>query len=232
MAHNYKAAEVFKKYGIDFCCKGESTLEEACAGRPVSPAQIMQEIGEAGKTAQPMHGHNTWPLDLLADYIQQTHHKYVNDTAPQLLAYLEKINRVHGQNHPELAEILQAMQLSVGDLAMHMKKEELVLFPYIKRLAAASKGKVPITAPPFGSIKNPINAMKADHGQEGDRLMRVKELSNGYTPPADACNTYTVAFALLREFQDDLLTHIHLENNILFPKAIALEQAVLTIPEV
>lgn len=227
VAKNFKTAAVFKKYGIDFCCKGGRTIEEACSDKEITSAEIMEEVNAAMQsTKQTSNDYNAWPIDLLADYVQKIHHKYVNDNGPQLLAYLEKINKVHGSNHPELAEIFEIMKLSIGDLAVHMKKEELMLFPYIKKMAAASNDNATITPPAFGSITNPINAMKADHEQEGERLMRVMELSNNYTPPTDACNTYKVAFALLQEFQDDLLTHIHLENNILFPKAIALEQTI------
>ncbi len=169
----------------------------------------------------------SWPLDLLADYIEKTHHRYVESKSPELMAYIEKICEVHGDNHPELFEIKELVQQTVGNLAQHMKKEELVLFPFIRTMENAKhKGEI-LQKPSFGSIQNPINQMESEHSAEGDRFRDIETLSNYYTPPEDACNTYRVSFAMLKEFQDDLHLHIHLENNILFPKSILLEKQLL-----
>jgi regulator of cell morphogenesis and NO signaling len=127
---------------------------------------------------------------------------------------------VHGERHPELLEIESLFLGSAGALTAHMKKEELVLFPYIKKMV--SKG--PVEKPHFGTVQNPVQMMMNEHEVEGGRFREIAELSHNYTPPEDGCNTYRVAFAVLKEYENDLHLHIHLENNILFPKAIALEK--------
>jgi regulator of cell morphogenesis and NO signaling len=170
---------------------------------------------------------NSWPLDLLTDYIEKKHHRYVEAKSLEIKPYLNKICSVHGERHPELFEIQQQFNASVGELAAHMKKEEFILFPFIRKLAKASQENVSIDAPSFGTIQNPIAMMNQEHETEGDRFRKIETLSNNYTPPDDACNTYRVTFALLHEFEQDLHLHIHLENNILFPKSIELEKELL-----
>ena len=168
--------------------------------------------------------YKSWPLDLLADYIEKKHHRYVQEKTAEIIPYLDKICRVHGAHHPELFEINEHFNATAGELAKHMKKEELILFPIVRKLAKAKEEGSKMVAPPFGSIQNPINAMMDEHSTEGDRFRKIEELSNNYTPPQDACNTYGVTLGLLKEFEQDLHLHIHLENNILFPKAIELEK--------
>ena len=160
-----------------------------------------------------------WPLDLLIDYIEKKHHRYINQKTPVILTYLKKVTSVHGIAHPELLEIYELFTASAQNLAAHMKKEELILFPYIKKL---ENSETPITAH-FGSVENPIAMMKEEHNDEGERFSRISELSNAYQLPPDACPTYNVTFQLLKEFESDLHQHIHLENNILFPAAILAE---------
>jgi regulator of cell morphogenesis and NO signaling len=169
----------------------------------------------------------SWPLDLLADYIEKKHHRYVQDKTLEIQPYLDKICRVHGEHHPELFEIKNEFNASAGELAAHMKKEELILFPFIRKMVKAKQESSNVVAAHFGTINNPIQMMMDEHTVEGNRFKRIEELSNNYTPPQDACNTYRVSFALLKEFEQDLHLHIHLENNILFPKAIEMEKELI-----
>lgn len=228
VAENYKTATIFKKYGIDFCCKGNRSLEQVCANKNIDIEQITIELNKAvnNTTLGSDINFNSWDLDLLTDYIEKTHHRYVENKIPEIKAYLEKTNQVHGAAHTELAEIEALFNASAGELTAHMKKEELVLFPFIRKMVKSKMTNVEIDLPHFGTVQNPINMMLHEHDTEGERFRKIAALSDNYTPPADACNTYKVAFALLQEFETDLHKHIHLENNILFPKAIEMERAV------
>ena len=224
VAENFRTAEVFKKYHIDFCCKGGRTVEEACDNKKVSPQQIYQELEEIANRKSEDIDFNSWPLDLLADYVEKTHHKYVEEKSAMLIPYLNKLCKVHGERHPELFEINELFIGSAQDLAAHMKKEELILFPFIKQMVEAKKNGEPLPAPRFGTVENPVAMMKHEHEAEGERFVKIAELTNNYEFPDDACGTYQVTYRMLEDFQNDLHKHIHLENNILFPKAIAMEK--------
>lgn len=220
VAKDYRTASVFKAHGIDFCCKGGRTLTEACVEKQIDIEQLiaeLEQVGAAGGAAAPDFEH--WPMDLLVDYIEKKHHRYVEARLPEILQHLDKLCKVHGERHPELFEIKEEFSKAAGELAAHMKKEELILFPYVRKLAVEAHPAPPM----FGTVQNPIAAMVHEHAVEGERFERIAQLTNQYTPPADGCTTYRVAFALLKEFEDDLHMHIHLENNILFPKAIERE---------
>lgn len=224
VAENFRTAEVFKKYHIDFCCKGGRTVEEACDNKKVSPEQIYQELEEITNRKSEDIDFNSWPLDLLADYVEKTHHKYVEEKSAMLIPYLNKLCKVHGERHPELFEINELFIGSAQDLAAHMKKEELILFPFIKQMVEAKKKGEALPAPRFGTVENPVAMMKHEHEAEGERFVKIAELTNNYEFPDDACGTYQVTYRMLEDFQNDLHKHIHLENNILFPKAIAMEK--------
>jgi regulator of cell morphogenesis and NO signaling len=227
VAEDYRMAEVFSKHHIDFCCKGGQTISEVCEKKDINSAALITALNDVKmQLAEGVIDYKAWPLDLLADYIEKKHHRYVEEKIPVLKRYLTKVSGVHGAAHPELIDIHGLFFATADALTIHMKREELVLFPYIRRLVT-SQEKMP--APGFGSVQNPISVMKDDHDAEGARFLRISELSGNYTPPPEACNTYRVTYALLREFEQDLHLHIHLENNILFPGAIALE-AGLTEP--
>jgi regulator of cell morphogenesis and NO signaling len=221
VADDYRTAEVFGKYGIDFCCKGDLSIKQACEKKGIDSSKLIEDLNAVKiRESNSAVDFQSWSLDLLADYIEKQHHRYVEQKTPVIMQYLRKVSQVHGKAHPELFDIAELFFASAGELAAHMKKEELVLFPAIRRMA---QGTDTAPAQKFGSIGNPINMMKHEHTAEGERFRRIAELSNNYTPPAEACNTYRVTFSLLKEFEDDLHRHIHLENNILFPKAIQLE---------
>lgn len=225
VAQDYRTAAVFKSHGIDFCCKGNRSIEEVSAAKLLSPESLISELTELQQqTGAATNDYQSWPLDLLADYIEKKHHRYVESTSSQLKQYLAKLCEVHGKQHPELFEIAEQFYASAGELAQHMKKEELILFPAVRKMVTAQQNHQEMEAPHFGSVKNPIQMMMQEHDTEGERFRLLDKLSNHYTPPQDGCNTYKVTFALLKEFEDDLHQHIHLENNILFPKALELEK--------
>ncbi|MDN3492267.1 iron-sulfur cluster repair di-iron protein [Winogradskyella bathintestinalis] len=224
VADDFRTAAIFSKYKIDFCCNGNRSVFEACDKKGIDPNQVLDELDTLiqTKTDQSID-YNAWPIDLLAEYIEKKHHRYVEEKIPVLRQFLEKLCRVHGERHPELFKINELFTASAGELASHMKKEELILFPFVKKMVEAKLENGVVQSPQFGTVENPIAMMKHEHDTEGERFRQIAELTNNYNPPADACNTYKVTFAMLDEFEKDLHLHIHLENNILFPKAIKLE---------
>lgn len=229
VAEDYRTAQIFKNHKIDFCCKGNRTLQEVADKNGLDKEVLLQELDEVQRNSQTdQPDFNTWPLDLLIDYIEKKHHRYVEERIPILKQYLNKLCQVHGNKHPELFGIFEHFTGSAGELSMHMKKEELVLFPWIRKMVAGTADGKTLGPPQFGTVHNPIQMMMEEHDNEGERFRKIAALSGDYTPPADACNTYRVTFSLLQEFEEDLHRHIHLENNILFPKAEILEKKVLS----
>lgn len=224
VAEDYRTASIFKNHNIDFCCKGNRSINEVCNNTQLNPEQLIKELNQ---TTQSKNTTTTdfasWDNDLLIDYIEKKHHRYVEQKIPELKAFLNKVARVHGGRHPELIEIEQLFNDSAIELTQHMLKEEKVLFPYIRTMASNKQ----VDRPHFGSVQNPINMMMHEHNNEGERFRKIAELSDNYTPPADSCTTYKVAFAMLKEFEEDLHMHIHLENNILFQKAIEEEKSLI-----
>lgn len=225
VARDFRTAAIFSKYGIDFCCKGHRTIEEVCSLKSINEVDLLEELNTVMDTKNDYGiDFNSWPLDLLVVYIEKTHHRFVEQKTPVILQYLDKLCNVHGSNHPELFQINELFLRSAGDLAQHMKKEELILFPFIKKMMGATKSHDSVDPPHFGTVNNPIKMMMEEHDNEGDRFRKIAALTNNYTPPSDACNTYRVTYAMLEEFEQDLHKHVHLESNILFPKAKALEK--------
>ncbi len=223
VSEDYRTAEVFKKYGIDFCCGGKVTVKAICEKKNIDNGALLTDlnipVAENDDPAKFMH----WPLDRLADHIVDRHHRYVGENLEPITQYAVKVARVHGERHPELREIA-GLWLDVADeLAQHMQKEEHILFPYIRRMQESETSGEPAVKPPFGTVQNPVRMMEQEHENAGSMMHRIAELSSGFTPPEDACNTYRVLFAKLKEFEDDLHTHVHLENNILFPRAAEME---------
>ena len=225
VAEDYKAASVFKSYEIDFCCKGNRSINEVCESNNINSQSLIDDLdttlnkAESGST-----DYKSWPIDLLVDYIEKRHHKYVDDKILEIKPYLDKTCNAHGKDNPELLEIRELFNQSAGELTAHMKKEELILFPFVRQVAKVILTGEKLDAAHFGSVENPVNMMKEEHVDEGERFRKISELSNNYTIPEGGCNTYAVTYALLKEFEEDLHLHIHLENNILFPKAIELEK--------
>lgn len=224
VAQNYKTASVFKKFKIDFCCNGNRTISEACERKNIDASVLINELKNTVINQEQNIDFNHWELDLLADYIEKTHHRYVVAKIDEIKPFLNKVARVHGDHNPELKEIEILFNESALELTQHMQKEEVILFPFIRNMVKAKINQTAIPAPHFGTVENPIAMMKHEHQNEGERFEKISELSNNYTPPSHACNTYRVTFSLLKEFEENLHQHIHLENNILFPKAIELEK--------
>ena len=225
VAEDYRTAAVFESYGIDFCCNGNRSVTVACEAKNIKKDELLDKLNQSiNQVHTGESDFKLWPIDLLADYIEKKHHRYVVEKMPLLKQYLNKISEEHGKNHPELLEIEALFNASAGELAMHMKKEELMLFPFVRKMMTAPSEEIKAHPPHFGTVNNPIQAMMQEHDTEGKRFRQISELSNQYTTPAYACNTFIVAFSLLKEFEDDLHLHIHLENNLLFPKAVALEK--------
>ena len=222
---DYRTAFIFERYAIDFCCGGKKTLDAACAEAGVDPRAVRQYLAmlSLGTILQPEQ-FGDWPVDALVEHIVQKHHAYVRRMSPVLIAHTTKIASVHGKNHPELNAIASHVAFVTEELTRHMQKEELLLFPYMRSLAAADREHRTIAPPPFVSIRNPIRMMEQEHVVAGDAFKYVRGASLGYTVPDDGCTTYRVTYSELDEFERDLHQHVHLENNILFPKAIDLEE--------
>lgn len=228
-AKDLRKAQVFKKYGLDFCCGGKKTVKEACAEKGLDVTKVEQELQSADKLPVSSRAlpYDEWGLDFLADYIVNTHHSYVRKNLPDIKAYAEKVFKVHGAHHPELERIHQLVEEVYAELTTHLMKEEKILFPYIKELVSAKTGSQSSISPHFGSIQNPIGVMEADHEIVGSNLEEIRKLSDNYRLPEDACASYSLLYSMLDEFEEDLHLHVHLENNILFPKALETEKKLI-----
>ncbi len=228
VAANYKTADVFKKHGIDFCCGGNITISEAAEKYKAETKALLADL-VAVTTQKDMESELLQKLtpDALIDHIIEQHHSFVRENIESIPPYLEKLADVHGTNHPELIEVHELFMGAAEALSQHLEAEEQILFPYIKEMVKAlQKGEAPQKSQ-FGSVENPISTMHSDHDAEGERFRTISELTNGYLLPQDGCNTYRVGLAKLEAFENDLHRHIHLENNILFPKAVELEKKLV-----
>jgi regulator of cell morphogenesis and NO signaling len=228
VAQNFRAAQVFESFGLDFCCGGKKTISDACSIKGLNPESVIKEIYSIPENGfKKVPDYNTWGTDFLIDYIINTHHVYVMNALPNIFAHSQKVAAVHGEHHPEVVTIAEHFEKIKDELETHMQKEEKMLFPYIKNLNNIKQNKTDLPFPPFGTVDNPIKVMEMEHESAGTTMSKINELSKGYQPPEDACTTFKVLYQELREFEDDLHVHIHLENNILFPKAIAIEKALM-----
>lgn len=226
-AKDLRKAEVFKKYGLDFCCGGKKTLREACAEKGLDAARVEEELQKTEE--QPTErktDFDSWKLDFLTDYIINNHHGYVRNSLPELRTYALKVSRVHGEHHPELKKIGQLVEEINDELLDHMESEERKIFPYIKLLVHV-KDSMKTGELKQLQLKELVNSMETEHDSVGRAMEQIRELSAGYTIPSDACTSYKLLFKMLQEFENDLFTHIHLENNILFPKALELEDQLV-----
>jgi regulator of cell morphogenesis and NO signaling len=230
VTEDYRTADVFKQFGIDFCCGGKVTLEEICQRNGIDLKNLEAALEKLKATPGLQNDYENWTLSHLADHIVHQHHSYVNANLDLIQQYADKVAKVHGAQEPSLVEVAGLFMEAAGELAVHMKKEELVLFPYIKKIYMSQLHGIDAPQAHFGSVSHPIAMMEEEHEKVGEIFQLIANLTHNYTPPEWACNTYKVLMAKLKEFEDDLHLHIHLENNILFPKA-ALLDARLSVPQ-
>jgi len=219
VANDFRAASMFKEAGIDFCCGGNKSLSDACKEKGADESLLIQQLETLAQT--PVSGamnFKEWNLSFLSDYIVNTHHKFVLKNLPELVFYTQKIANVHGDHHPELIEVASLFTKINEELLQHLKNEEEVLFPAIKEAEKEASADVKVT------IVSEITRMQGEHEFAGGAMDKINVLTNNYLIPEDACNTYRVSLKLLEQFEDDLHIHVHLENNILYPKALKLAQ--------
>lgn len=221
---NIRSADVFTRYGIDFCCGGGVSLEKACEKKNIDLNSVLSDLQQLEQHVLPAHDYRKWSPAFLADYIVNTHHAYVREALPVLREYMLKVARVHADGFPAILEIRDLFVQLDDELTSHMEKEELILFPYIRSMVSLGQA---MQRPAFGRVKHPIQVMRNEHDAAGENMHRIAALSGGYNPPEWACNTFRALFAKLHEFEEDLHMHVHLENNLLFPKAEAMEQVIL-----
>ena len=222
-----EATRVFEKLGIDYCCGGNRSLEQACVVLNLSVDEVIDSLELAEEDAHKKRQNRKWqeePLADLIDHIVASHHKYAREEIARLHPLLQKVRSVHGGNHPELEIVQSTFRDLAQEISTHMMKEEMVLFPYIGRMEEAVIQKEPVLPAPFGSVENPVAMMIHEHDSAGMALRTIRQVSAGYTPPADACVSYRTLYKALADFEVDLHLHIHLENNILFPRALEMER--------
>lgn len=221
---NIHTAPVLEEYGFNFCCHGDSNLDDVCRERGIDIESVVEKLY---KTRQGLSGidinFNDLEADELCDYIVNKHHSYVTQSLPQILNHLGKVIGKHGKNHPELEQVLYYFSELRKELEPHLRKEEFILFPYIKTLCKTIEDD-PDSKSPTSLIQNPINVLVKEHDHAAEYLRDIRALTEDYTPPVDACTTYKLVLAELQAFEKDLHIHVHLENNILFPKVIKMEQ--------
>ena len=220
------ATKVFAKYGIDFCCGGGVSLADACSGAGVKFDELVRAIEESNPQAAdsgPSGDYSKMGLRALVDHILSTHHVFTRNELPRLGQLVEKVVGVHGSRHPELASVRELFHALYADLDPHLMKEENILFPYLAELGAAAERGSRCAPPMFGTVQNPVRMMQMEHDAVGDLLKRLRTVTSNYTTPADGCFSYQTLYSGLEAFEADLLQHIHLENNVLFPLAIEME---------
>ena len=223
VTENIKTAHIFKKHGIDFCCGGGISLEKACAKLNVDQELLEKELLAVDLVLDRSSNYNKWDVSFLIDHIINIHHSYVKESLPLLSQYANKVAKVHGQAYPEVIKVNKLFHEVANELMVHLQKEEQVLFPFIKQMFEAKQDGVLTSVPSFRTVNNPIQMMEHEHESAGAIFKEIAKLTNNYNPPSGACNTFKALYAKLEEFEQDLHQHIHLENNILHPKAIALE---------
>lgn len=223
VSDNIKTADVFKKHGVDFCCGGGVSLDKVCIKKGIQYEDLFDDLTNVAKVNNQAENYASWNLPFLIDHIVAIHHKYVTDSIEILNQYVNKVVSVHGHHYTELFEIQKLFKEVCEELSFHMQKEEKILFPYIKYLVRIENGEEEYKTPGFQTVKNPIQVMEEEHENAGNIFKKIAQLTDNYTPPNEACNTFKALYSKLQEFEEDLHQHIHLENNILHAKAKKLE---------
>lgn len=223
VAADYRTAEIFERHGIDFCCGGKTPIPEACKNKGIDPAVLTSELESLQQEpVDRSQNYSSWSLSFLADYIVNTHHVYLKENDEQIVAYARKIATVHGERHPEVIQIAAIFEKIATDMVAHLKEEEEVFFPTLKRAEAARINGNQPDAVDRETISNSLVRLHRDHEEVGDAIHEIRRLANGFKIPDDVCNTFMLTYRKLDEFENDLHKHVHLENNILFLKAAQL----------
>jgi regulator of cell morphogenesis and NO signaling len=227
VAADGRAALVLEQFGLDFCCGGRRTLDTAARARGIAVEDVVESLSALGTATADDREPAEWKdLDVLVRHILDEHHAYVRSVSPTIQAWLARLVERHGARHAELADAFATFSGLTDEMFTHMLKEEHLLFPAITELAAARRAGAARPITPFGTLANPIGVMEADHELAGDLMGRLHALTAGFAPPADACTTYRLCYAELARYEKNLHRHVHLENNVLFSRAIALEEAL------
>jgi regulator of cell morphogenesis and NO signaling len=222
------ARRVLEDAGVDYCCGGGKSLHDACMRANVPAEVILEQLRQNSKrTGTEESGWKHAPLAELTRHIRERHHGYVRDVIPRLREMLAKVREKHGSRHREVGEIEKLFGDIAREMQMHMQKEEQILFPYVDALERAASGQGAIEPPFFQTVRNPIYSMMKEHDAAGELVRQIRTASNGYRVPEDACTTFRAAYQELEQFEKDLHLHVHLENNILFPRAVELEAATV-----
>lgn len=219
---------VFEEFKIDYCCHGNTPFDEACRNVGAIPEVVMQKIDGVldGSAVGDHESFSRMDLSDLMDHILDKHHVYTREEMSHLTPLMAKVASRHGDHYSYLLELKELFQALCDDLEPHMMKEEMVLFPYIQKLEHSFLNQLHVAYPPFGTVQHPVGMMNVEHEEVGEVLAKMREVTDDYTLPAEACPSFTALYHRLGEFERDLHQHIHLENNLLFPRAIELEQKV------
>lgn len=223
------ATRVFERLGIDYCCGGKTSLASACAAAGLAPDDVLSRIEREATSAGQSEGLTDFRSATLAElvtHIVERHHAFTRNEIERLDALLDKVCSAHGARHPELSRVRDLFRELAAELAPHMLKEERVLFPHIVRLEEAARAGLPAAPPPFVTVRNPVRVMSSEHHNAGELLRSIRRLSGDFIVPADGCISYRTLYGALEEFERDLHQHIHLENNVLFPRAVELESSM------
>jgi regulator of cell morphogenesis and NO signaling len=227
---DYRTAAVFRKYGIDYCCCGKVPLQVACEQRGLDAEMIKKELRETRRTIEvrTSTNFNSWSVDFLVDYILNVHHAYLIGNLPDIVHIVEQLEDRHRSKYPYLPELVVTLRELRDNLLLHMEQEEKIIFPYIKQIAHAYERQEPYASLLVRTLRKPVeNIMQREHEYIAKYLHRLREFTGSYSWNADTCVTQTVAFSKMKEMDNDLVQHIHLEANILFPKALAMEKEML-----
>jgi len=226
VANNFQTAKIFEDFGLDFCCGGKKTIHDACKEKGINPDAVIKNLTNTERANGTTAHFDTWELDFLVDYIVTNHHSYVLNEITTIDHHLQKIVPKHGEKHEELYHVYTLFEELKEELLVHMQKEEKMLFPYIKKMVLAQKNALGFPHPPFGTVTSPVAVMEHEHEQAGNLMHEINKVTKSYETPDGACTTFKVLYQELEDFEKDLHVHIHLENNILFPKAIELEKVL------
>ena len=228
--HDYRTADVFRKYDIDFCCGGKWPLDIACASKGFDTGEVLEELRKV--TRQPLTiaaiEFDEWDIDFLADYILNVHHRYLKKALTCIKEQIRNFLTDHRENFPELGELEMIFKKLMKEIPPHMQQEEEIIFPYIKQIFHAWRNRESYASLLIRTLRKPVEEMmQKEHEITDKRMRRIRELTHDYTPPENACIKHRVLFSKLKELDQDLTQHIHLESNLLFPKAIAIEKELL-----